>query len=142
VDVKCAGDAAFATLSPRQPLTPTPYALALPGLRTEQSATSPNIIGGAEGNTVTSGAVGASLSGGGVSSFFQAVTDDYGTIGGGRGNTAGDNSGTTSDAIGATVGGGEGNSATGSYATIPGGLSNSAGAFSMAAGRRAKAVNS
>src|SRR4051794_11469194 len=58
VAVKCAGDAVFATLSPRQPLTPTPYALALPGLRTEQSATSPNIIGGADGNTVTSGAVG------------------------------------------------------------------------------------
>jgi hypothetical protein len=141
VAVKCAGDAVFATLSPRQPLTPTPYALALPGLRTEQSATSPNIIGGADGNTVTSGAVGAALSGGGASSFFQAVTDDYGTIGGGRGNTAGNNSGTTSDAVGATVGGGEGNSATGTYATIPGGLSNSAGAFSMAAGRRAKAVN-
>jgi hypothetical protein len=141
VGVKCAGDAVFATLSPRQPLTPTPYALALPGLRTEQSATSPSIIGGADGNTVTSGAVGAVVSGGGASSFFQAVTDDYGTIGGGRGNTAGNNSGTTSDALGATVGGGEGNIATGTYATIPGGLSNSAGAFSMAAGRRAKAVN-
>jgi hypothetical protein len=141
VGVKCAGDAVFATLSPRQPLTPTPYALALPGLRTEQSATSPSIIGGADGNTVTSGAVGAVVSGGGASSFFQTVTDDYGTIGGGRGNTAGNNSGTTSDALGATVGGGEGNIATGTYATIPGGLSNSAGAFSMAAGRRAKAVN-
>jgi hypothetical protein len=76
-----------------------PQALALPGLRTEQNATSPNIIGGADGNGVTPGAVGAS------------------------------------------IGGGEGNSATGSYATVPGGLSNRAGAFSMAAGRRAKAVN-
>jgi hypothetical protein len=141
VDVKCAGDALFATLSPRQPLTPTPYALALPGLRTEQSATSPNIIGGADGNTVTSGAIGAVVGGGGASTFFQAITDDYGTVGGGRGNTAGNSTGTTSDALGATVGGGEGNRATGTYATIPGGLSNSAGAFSMAAGRRAKAVN-
>jgi hypothetical protein len=141
VAVKCAGDPVFTTLSPRQPLTPTPYALAMPGLRTEQNPTSPNIVGGADGNAVTSGAVGASLSGGGASSFFQSVTDDYGTIGGGRGNTAGNSGGTTSDAVAATVGGGEGNSATGSYATIPGGLSNSAGAFSMAAGRRAKAVN-
>jgi hypothetical protein len=141
VAVKCAGDPAFTTLSPRQPLTPTPYALAIPGLRTEQNATSPNIIGGADGNTVTSGAVGASLSGGGASSFLQSVTDNYGTVGGGRGNTAGNSGGTTDDAVAATVGGGEGNIATGSYATIPGGLSNSAGAFSMAAGRRAKAVN-
>jgi len=98
VAVKCASDPAFITLSPRQPLTPTPYALALPGLRTEQNPTSPNIIGGAVSNTVTSG-------------------------------------------VGATIGGGEGHSATGSYATIPGGLNNSAGAFSLAAGRRAKAVN-
>jgi len=141
VAVKCAGDPVSTTLSPRQPLTPTPYALAIPGLRTEQNPTSPNIIGGADGNAVTSGAVGASLSGGGASSFFQSVTDDYGTVGGGRGNTAGNSGGATNDAVAATVGGGEGNSATGSYATIPGGLSNSAGAFSMAAGRRAKAVN-
>ena len=43
--------------------------------------------------------------------------------------------------VGVSIGGGEGNSGTGSYATIPGGLSNSASTFSMAAGRRAKAVN-
>jgi hypothetical protein len=76
-----------------------PLARALPGLRTEQTATSPNVIGGAGANSVQSGAVGA------------------------------------------TIGGGEGNAATASYATIPGGLSNSAGSYSMAAGRRAKAVN-
>jgi hypothetical protein len=90
---------------------------------------------------VTSGVVGASLGGGGASGFFQSITDDYGAIGGGRGNIAGNSSGATNDAVAATVGGGEGNIATGSYATIPGGLNNSAGAFSMAAGRRAKAVN-
>jgi hypothetical protein len=141
VDVRCADEAAFTTLSPRQPLTPAPYALALPGLRTEQSATSPNIVAGADGNSVAAGVVGASLSGGGASSFLQAITDDYGTIGGGRGNSAGNSDGATNPVVAATVGGGEGNSATGSYATIPGGLSNSAGAFSLAAGRRAKAVN-
>jgi hypothetical protein len=141
VGVKCASDPAFTTLSPRQPLTPAPYALALPGLRTEQNATSPNIIGGVDGNAVTPGAVGVSLNGGGTSGFFQSITDDYGTISGGRGNTAGNSAGATNDAVAATVGGGEGNIAAGSYATIPGGLSNRAGAFSMAAGRRAKAVN-
>jgi hypothetical protein len=141
VAVKCAGDPIFTTLTPRQPLTPAPYALALPGLRTEQNPISPNIIGGADANAVAPGTVGATLNGGGATSFFQSVTDDYGTIGGGRGNTAGNSSGTTNDAVAATIGGGEGNTATGSYATIPGGLSNSAGTFSMAAGRRAKAVN-
>ncbi|KAB8143049.1 hypothetical protein F8S13_12490 [Chloroflexia bacterium SDU3-3] len=141
VAVKCAGDAAYATLSPRQSLTPAPYALALVGLRTEQNETSPNIIGGAAGNAVAAGAVGATVAGGGESGQTQSVTDDYGTVGGGRGNTAGNSGGTTSDAVGATVGGGEGNRATGAYATVPGGLSNSAGAFSMAAGRRAKALN-
>lgn len=99
VDVKCASDPAFITLSPRQPLTPTPYALALPGLRTEQNPTGPNVIGGTISNTVTAGVVGA------------------------------------------TIGGGDGNSATGNYATVPGGQNNSAASYSMAAGRRAKAVN-
>ena len=89
VAVKCAGDPAPITLNPRQPLTPTPYALALPGLRTEQNSTSPNIIGGVSGNAVASGVVGASLAGGGTSGFFQAITDDYGTVGGGRGNIVG-----------------------------------------------------
>jgi hypothetical protein len=140
VAVKCAGDPAFVVLS-RQPLTPTPYALALPGLRTQQNATSPNLVGGVDANAVTAGAVGASLHGGGVAGLLQLITDDFGTIGGGRGNMAGNNTGATTDAIGATVGGGEGNTATGSYATVPGGQNNAAGAFSMAAGRRAKALN-
>src|SRR5690349_9878166 len=64
--VKCASDPGYTTLLPRQALTPAPYALALPGLRTEQNATSPNIIGGADGNAVTASVVGASLNGGGA----------------------------------------------------------------------------
>src|SRR5262245_4698989 len=40
IAIKCAGDPGYTTLSPRQALTPAPYALALPGLRTEQNATS------------------------------------------------------------------------------------------------------
>lgn len=119
-----------------------PSALALPGFRTQANDTSPNVLGGFTDNTITSGVFGASLLGGGVASFLQKVTDDYGTVAGGRGNTAGNNTGTTSDALGATVGGGEGNSATASYATVPGGLSNTAsGTYSLAAGRRAKALN-
>jgi hypothetical protein len=52
------------------------------------------------------------------------VTDDYGTVGGGGSNQAGDNTGTTDDAIYATVGGGLSNTASGDGATVGGGDSN------------------
>jgi hypothetical protein len=80
-----------------------PTAKALPGFRTETNATSPNVIGGFESNSVTAGVFGASVLGGGVSGFANSVT--------------------------------------GSYGTVPGGQGNSAGAFSFAAGRRAKATH-
>ncbi len=54
------------------------------------------------------------------------VTDDYGTIGGGGWNQAGDNAGTTTDAMHATVAGGGGNVASGASATVGGGSSNAA----------------
>lgn len=52
------------------------------------------------------------------------VTDQYGTIGGGGNNQAGDDAGTTEDRPYATVSGGEGNKATGSHAAIGGGNTN------------------
>jgi len=52
------------------------------------------------------------------------VTDDYGTIGGGGNNQAGNNAGSTSDATYATVCGGVDNDATGSGATVGGGGEN------------------
>ena len=55
----------FVMLTPRQGLTPAPYALALPGLWPQQTATSPHLVGGGEENSVTSGVVGATVSGGG-----------------------------------------------------------------------------
>jgi hypothetical protein len=120
---------AYATLTPRQALTPAPYALALPGLWTEPNSTSPNVIGGYGSNVVTNGVVGATISGGGIAAApsepaVNAVTDDYGTVGGGRSNQAGDDTGTTADASYATVGGGFWNWARGSSATIGGGSSN------------------
>jgi len=122
---------AYTALAPRQPLSPAPYALALPGLWTQPNATSPNVIGGYSGNNVTSGVVGATIGGGGAvpggSEFgVNTVTDDYGTIGGGRSNLAGDQLGTTSDASFVTIGGGLQNIARGSTATIGGGESNRA----------------
>ncbi len=130
IAVRCpTGSGSYTTLSPRQPLTPAPYALALPGLWTQQNATSPNIIGGYSGNSVSSGVVAATISGGGASSGIHRVTDSYGTVGGGYHNQAGDNAGTTTDSSSATVGGGQNNTASGYAATIGGGWYNTASGY-------------
>ena len=92
----------------------------------EPHATSPNFIGGYSGNSVTSGVYGANIDGGGENADKNRITDDYGTVGGGKGNQAGDNVGTTSDAPGATIGGGFNNQATGQIATVGGGYDNQA----------------
>ena len=60
------------------------------------------------------------------------VSDDYGAIGGGGGNTAGDGAGTADDATFATVGGGRQNSAAGGYAAVGGGDSNTASGYAAA----------
>lgn len=89
----------------------------------------PNIIGGFVSNRVTEGVVGATIGGGGVFSMFDRanrVTDNFGTIGGGANNQAGDDSATTSGANYATVAGGWGNLAEERYSTVGGGESNSA----------------
>ena len=103
----------------------------LRAFRIEPSAFSPNVIGGFNGNTVTSGALGATIAGGGLSTNINQITDDHGTVGGGRDNQAGDNAGTTSDRAYATVAGGLGNRATGFVSTVGG------GAFNMARGEYA-----
>ena len=56
---------AYSVLAPRQPLTPTPYALSLPGLYTQLNSTSPNLIGGFHGNQVSRDVRGAPIGGGG-----------------------------------------------------------------------------
>jgi hypothetical protein len=134
IEVQCSGDGTYTALSPRQELTPVPYALALPGLRTEQNILSPNIIGGYWGNSVANGVVGATISGGGVSGSANRVTDDFGTVAGGRDNRAGDNAGTPQDRRFATVGGGQDNTASGEYATVGGGGQNTASATSATVG--------
>ncbi len=112
--VRCpAGSGVYTTLSPRQALTPAPYAFALPGLFTQQNATSPNIIGGYSGNIITPTLYGATISGGGSSGFENRVWANYATLGGGYGNTV--------SGYAATVGGGWGNTASGFAATIGGG---------------------
>lgn len=93
-------------------------------LRLEPHLTSPNFIAGYSGNSVTAGVVGSTIGGGGESASENLVTDNYGTVGGGKGNVAGDEDGTNIDASHATVGGGRENVAQGMYATIGGGWGN------------------
>ena len=61
----CRNTANFTMFDPRQELTPAPYALAMPGLWTQNNTTSPNIIGGYSGNSIAAGIVGATIAGGG-----------------------------------------------------------------------------
>jgi hypothetical protein len=78
----------------------------------------PSLLGGYSGNTVSSGEDGAVIAGGGSAIFgANIITDSFGVIGGGAGNTA---------AYFATVGGGLGNSALDTYATVSGGTENTA----------------
>ncbi len=116
----------YTTLSPRQKLTPAPYALALPGLWTQQNVTCPNLIGGFSGNSATAGVVGATVGGGGEAGLTNRVTDHHGTVGGGLNNLAGDDVGAPDEAKYATVGGGTGNRASNWCATIGGGIDNEA----------------
>lgn len=107
----------------------------LQALRLEPNATSPNIIGGYSGNSVAVGMYGATISGGGTSSYPNQVNWDMGTVGGGLGNTtsgygatvAGGYSNSASDG-GDAVGGGYANTASGGYSTISGGSENAASA--------------
>lgn len=103
-------------------------------LRLEPDATSPNVIGGHSGNSVSGGVYGATISGGGNASYPNAATDDYGTVGGGERNRAGNDADPTDDATHATVGGGFANTASGSSATVSGGVWNTASGHNATVG--------
>jgi hypothetical protein len=145
VDCGMPGDPTL--LTPRQPLAPTPHALALPGLYTRQNPTSPNLIGGTVANFVAAGAVGATIAGGGYKGLVPAkgggtilieneniVFDDFGVIGGGRNNVAGCDDGDVANEKGATVSGGYDNVASGSHSTVGGGLNSTASAVRSTVG--------
>jgi hypothetical protein len=86
----------------------------------------PNVIGGSLINFVTGGVGGATIGGGGTTQFLpgtNSVTADYGTVGGGIGNTVGN---TDSSGTAATVGGGQNNNGSGPFATVSGGEDNTA----------------
>ena len=99
---------------------------------------SPTITNGHVTNAITASS-GATIGGGGAAGtsvtggFFvlpcgttcaNRVTDDWGTVAGGVGNTAGDAAGSGNDKAFATVGGGVGNFAKATGSTIAGGRSN------------------
>src|ERR1035437_4724263 len=121
-------------------------------LRLEPSSTGPNLIGGSALNTVDPGVFGATIAGGGFSSFSNHISSSLSAIGGGNVNSIGINAnGSTiaggvqntvqANATESTIGGGINNTNTGPLATVPGGDQNVAGTNSFAAGHRAKAVH-
>jgi len=127
ITVKCLDDGDSVLLSPRVELTPVPHALSLPGLYTQQNATSPNLIGGYSGNSAVGDIVGATIGGGGSSGAINSVSGNYGTVGGGNTNTA--------IGMGSLIGGGLNNSAAGWGSVVGGGQENSASFdWSIAAG--------
>ncbi len=124
---------AFGTLAPRQLLAAAPYATyaasagTVAGLTIVQNADgAPNVIEGSSVNWVAGGVEGATIAGGGATSFeggsaaTNSVSSDYGTIGGGAGNNI------QANAYEATIGGGENNAieTQSDHATIGGGLGN------------------
>ncbi len=95
-------------------------------MRLEPHVTSPNLIGGHGDNSADAGVLGATVGGGGQAGAANRVTDNYGTVGGGRGNTASGRN--------ATVAGGNGNQARASRTTVAGGLSNTASEMDASVG--------
>jgi Chaperone of endosialidase len=93
-------------------------------LRLVPNASSPSVIGGWNGNSVSAGVVGAVIGGGGNSVDPNTVTDDFGTVGGGQGNQVGDAGFVIATA--ATVAGGRDNTASNEYTTVGGGRDNTA----------------
>jgi hypothetical protein len=97
-----------------------------------------NVIAGSSGNNVTEGVRGATIAGGGVSSYNvdpdfngespNRVFDHYGSIGGGYANTAGGGANAATDRPFATVTGGLYNTASGGYSGV------GSGRFSRASG--------
>ncbi|MCP4212924.1 MAG: hypothetical protein GY764_15810 [Halieaceae bacterium] len=147
IEVKRDADGSYTTLSPRVALTPSPHALALPGLWTQQNATSPNLIGGYPGNVMGAGVTGGVIAGGGWNVRPNRVYDIYGAIGGGANNEAGLNGSggrgyatiaggwdNTASDYGASVAGGRSNTASGYVSSVSGGWNGHASGYASTVG--------
>lgn len=97
-----------------------------------EPATTPSVIFGFGGNDVSTS--GAAIGGGGQTGAVNLVTDDFGTVSGGSGNTAGNGTGGSTDRTYATVGGGFNNTASGADSVVGGGNGNTAGGLRSAVG--------
>jgi hypothetical protein len=132
IAVSTNGANSFFSLTPRQQVTPTPYAIMaenVSGLSIQNNPDgAPNVVLGASVNFVSPGVEGATIGGGGeVNKYTNSVTGDFGTVGGGIGNTA--------SAKQSTVAGGFNNTASNPQATVAGGYANTAsGLLSTVAG--------
>lgn len=121
------------TALPPIKLAPSPYSLNSKAIeeafRVDLGSfnSSPNLIGGHRDNSIKSGVVGATISGGGYvadpNEANNEITDNYGTIGGGEKNIAGNDNSDTGDKSHITIGGGRANEAKGNISTIAGGNS-------------------
>ena len=110
-------------------------------MRYEPNATSANIIGGHNTNSVGAGTFGAVVAGGGVNGLANSVTGNFGAVSGGVGNTASGGASAIGGGIGNTasngntvIGGGQGNSVSGIMSTIGGGRSNNVSGDSATVG--------
>jgi hypothetical protein len=113
---------------------PLDFRVGMRALRLEPRST-PNVIGGFDGNATTNGGVrGAFIGGGGSLGLTNLVSDDFGTVAGGANNRAGDGDSQPSNVTHATVGGGAGNWASAAGATVAGGASNWASAGNATVG--------
>ena len=83
-----------------------------------------NVNFGHSANTIEPGVTAGTIGGGGSANQPNRVTDRWGTVGGGRGNWAGDNAGNTSTAYFSTVAGGRDNRVMDRYGFIGGGFQN------------------
>ncbi|HMJ12249.1 MAG TPA: tail fiber domain-containing protein [Polyangiaceae bacterium] len=91
-----------------------------------EPGTTPNLIGGNLQNAVSAAVVGAVVSGGGSASGLNlnAVYDNYGFVGGGEGNRAGETTVGPATGTHAVAVGGQFNKAAASYTAIVGGQNN------------------
>ena len=86
IAVRCPADSgSYTDLTPRQALTAAPYALALPGLWTQITGASPNLIGGYNGKTVGNNVIGEGIGGGGEKGEGEKMGAGFWTHSGGGG---------------------------------------------------------
>jgi len=126
----------FLMLTPRQQITPAPYAITagnVVGLQIQSNIDgAPNMIGGSSVNFISPGTAGGTVAGGGATNYFglpytNSIAGDFGVIGGGADNEI------LTGAGGSVIGGGTENQIGSNtlYGTISGGEKNQIGTNSF-----------